>query len=146
MSIEIIVVREGDDHLLTNIAPDVFDDPIDARATAEFLADPRHYLVVARDRDVVVGFISGVVYVHPDKPYPELWINEIGVAGTHRGNGVGRKLLSSLLDIAKHAGCSEAWVLADQANAGARRFYAAIGGIESREPSIMFTFPLHEDD
>jgi aminoglycoside 6'-N-acetyltransferase I len=141
-SFEIVVVRAGDEHLLMQVAPDVFDDPIDPRAAAEFVADPRHHLVVARDGDVIVGFASGVVYVHPDKPRPELWINEIGVAASHHRSGVGRKLLSHLLDIAKHAGCSEAWVLADESNHGARRFYAAIGGMESRERSVMFTFPI----
>lgn len=145
MTIEIMVLRTGDEHLLTNLAPDVFDDPIDARAAAEFLADPRHHLVVARDGDVIVGFVSGVEYVHPDKPRPELWINEIGVAASHHRSGMGRNLLNALLDIAKHAGCSEAWVLADESNRGARQFYAALGGDESTEPSIMFTFRLNAD-
>jgi hypothetical protein len=42
----------------------------------------RSETVVARDASVVVGFASGVHYVHPDKS-PELWINEVGVARSH---------------------------------------------------------------
>ena len=57
--------------------------------TAEFLADSRHHLAVAVDEGRVVGMASAVHYVHPDKP-PELWINEVGVAPTHRGLGIGR--------------------------------------------------------
>jgi ribosomal protein S18 acetylase RimI-like enzyme len=143
MSIEIIVIREGDDHLLINVAPGVFDDPIDARAAAEFIADPRHYLIVARDAGAIVGFISGVVYVHPDKPRPELWINEIGVAVSHHRKRVGSQMISRMLELAKEAGCSEAWVLADESNSIARQFYRSIGGNEHGERSVMYTFPLH---
>ena len=59
--------------LLDRVAPEVFDNPIDPRQTAEFLADRRHHLAVALDGDLVVGMASAVHYVHPDKP-PELWI------------------------------------------------------------------------
>ena len=79
MTIEIRVLRQGDEAVLANVAPEVFDNPIDPQMTAEFLADPRHHIAVAIDGGVVVGFASGVHYVHPDKR-PELWINEVGVA------------------------------------------------------------------
>lgn len=50
-----------------NREPGVFDDPIIAKATSAFLADPRHHLVVAIASGTVVGFASAVHYVHPDK-------------------------------------------------------------------------------
>jgi GNAT superfamily N-acetyltransferase len=87
----------NDSSVLRNVGPDVFDDPIDMRATAAVLNDPRHSLVVAIDGDRVVGFASGVIYEHPDKPRQELWVNEVGVAATHRGRGVGRGFLAVLL-------------------------------------------------
>ena len=59
-------------HHLDNVAEDVFDDPIVEASAQEFLADPRHRLVVALDNNIVVGFVSAVIYVHPDKPAPEL--------------------------------------------------------------------------
>ena len=37
----------GDASVLDEVAPDVFDNAIDPRGTAEFLADPRHHLAVA---------------------------------------------------------------------------------------------------
>ena len=63
-------------HLLLNVADDVFDYPVDQTYTSEFLADPRHHIVVALADDVIIGFASAVHYIHPDKP-PELWINEV---------------------------------------------------------------------
>ena len=128
--------------MLANVAPEVFDDPIDATATAEFLRDPRHHLVVARDDGRVVGFASAVLYVHPDDPRPELWINEVGVAPSHHRQGIGRALLEVLLGIARRAECAEAWVLTDRSNEAAMRLYAGLGGQEAPDETIMFTFYL----
>ena len=61
------------------------DDPIGAHPAREILNDPRHRLVVAIDDDAVVGFVSAVLYVHPDKAMPELRINEVGVAPATSG-------------------------------------------------------------
>jgi GNAT superfamily N-acetyltransferase len=126
--------------VLDRVAPDVFDAPIDDRWSAEFFRDPRHHLAVAVENGVVVGFASGVRYVHPDKP-PELWINEVGVAPTHQNRGLGRRLLAALLDHGAALGCVQAWVLTDTGNLPARRMYAAAGGREA-EPALMFEFPL----
>ena len=123
-------------------AADVFDDPIDPRAAAEFLADPRHHIAVALDAGVVVGFVSAVHYVHPDKPAPEMWINEVGVAASHRGQGVGRAVVAAMLDRARALGCTEAWVLTERDNPAAMRLYASGGGVEAPSDSVMFTFRL----
>ena len=142
MPIDVRVLRRGDASVLTAVAPDVFDDPIDPAAAAAFLADPRHHLAVAIDDGVVVGFASAVTYVHPDKPRPELWINEVGVASTHQRHGLGRRLLDALLDAGRSDNCSEAWVLADRSNTGAQQFYASLGGERAPEDAVMFTFAL----
>jgi len=139
---DVRVLRRGDEPVLTAVAPDVFDDPIDPAAAAAFLADPRHHVAVAIEDGVVVGFASAVTYVHPDKPRPELWINEVGVAPTHQRRGLGRRLLDALLDAGRRDNCSEAWVLADRSNTGAQQFYASLGADQSPEDAVMFTFSL----
>jgi GNAT superfamily N-acetyltransferase len=128
---------------LANAADDVFDHPVDPALTAEFLADPRHHLAIAIEDGRIVGMASGVHYIHPDKA-PELWVNEVGVAPSFRGRGVGRRVLGALLDHGRALGCTEAWLLTDDANAPARRMYAAAGGRESA-PQIMITFDLQKD-
>lgn len=134
------ILGDGDLAVLDNVADDVFDEAVDARWWGEFLADPRHYLAVAIDAGVVVGFVSAVRYVHPDKP-PQLFINEAGVAPSHQRRGVAKQMLALLLDKARELGCSEAWVLTDEDNAAARATYASAGGEETRGV-VMVTFPL----
>lgn len=131
----------GDAAVLDRVAPDVFDHAIDARSTAEFLADSRHHLAVAVDGPEVVGMASGVHYVHPDKP-PELWVNEVAVAPGYRNQGIGRKLLEALFERVRSLGCHQAWVATEPSNTPARRLYAAVGGKESPLPFVMVEFDL----
>ena len=140
--IEIKLLGAKDAHSLNRLAADVFDDPIVESSAREFLDDPRHRLVVAIDSDVVVGFVSAVIYLHPDKPAPELWINEIGVAPTHQRQGIGKALLQAMLEEAKQSGCTEAWVLTERENAAAMTMYKSTGGIESVPDPTMFRFRL----
>jgi ribosomal protein S18 acetylase RimI-like enzyme len=91
---------------------------------------------------VVVGFVSAVHYVHPDKPRPELWINEVGVAETHRGRGLATRLLRAVFEAARRLGCVEAWVLTDRANTAAMRLYAGAASTEAPTDHVMFTFKL----
>ena len=139
--IEIKVLGGNDAGILKNVAPAVFDDRIDPHVTDAFLRDPRHHLAVAVEDNVVVGFVSAVHYVHPDKPRPELWINEVGVAPTHQGRGLGKDLLRSILETARGIGCGEAWVLTDRSNIAAMRLYSSSGGTEPSD-QVMYTFPL----
>ena len=128
--------------LLHSVAENVFDDPIVEPSAQEFLEDPRHRLVVALDDDLVVGFVSAVIYLHPDKPAPELWINEIGVAPSHQRRGIGKALMQAILEEAKRSGCTEAWVLTERDNLAAMAMYTSAGGAESSPDPVMFTFQL----
>jgi ribosomal protein S18 acetylase RimI-like enzyme len=143
VSIAIRLLQEDDAALLGQVAPDVFDYPIDQRWTAEFFSDPRHHLVVAVDGELVVGFASAVHHVHPDKP-PELWINEVGVAPSYQRQGLGRGLLAMLLRHGATLGCVQAWVLTSPTNTAAQQLYTAAGGCADAEPSVLFEFPLME--
>ena len=132
MAVEIRVLASGDESVLMNVAAEVFDNPIDPDLTREFLADPRHHIAVAIDDGQVVGFASGLHYVHPDKP-PELWINEVGVAPTHQRRGLAKAVLQALFEVARAHRCAVAWVLTDRGNAAANALYASLGGHEGEE-------------
>jgi aminoglycoside 6'-N-acetyltransferase I len=129
MAIEIRVLQRGDENILMNVAAEVFDNPIDSELTREFLADHRHHIAVAIDDGLVVGFASGVHYIHPDKP-PELWINEVGLAPTHRRRGLGKAVLRALFKVGRDHNCTVAWVLTDRSNAAAMALYSSVGGTE----------------
>ena len=129
----------GDAPVLDRVAPGVFDNAIDAVWTEEFLADPRHHMVVAIVGGEVIGMASAVHYLHPDKP-PELWVNEIGVAPTHQSRGIGKQLIQALFARGRALGCGEAWLGTEATNHAARCLYAAAGGKEA--PMVYVTFQL----
>jgi len=139
MTIAVRVLGSDEAPVLDNVVDGVFDYPVDPRWCAEFFADPRHHLAVALDGELVVGIASGVHYVHPDKP-PDLWINEVGVAPTHEGRGLGRRLVATLVAHGASLGCTEAWVLTSPTNEAAKRMYRAAGSVPEEELSVMFTF------
>jgi aminoglycoside 6'-N-acetyltransferase I len=133
----------GDDSVLDNVAPSVFDNAIDPRWTAEFLSDPRHHLTVAIDEGWVVGMASAIHHVHPDRG-PYLWISEIAVAPPYQERGIGRRLTERLLDRGRELGCRAVHVGTERSNTAARRLYAAVGGVESPEDSVEFVIDLGE--
>jgi aminoglycoside 6'-N-acetyltransferase I len=142
--VEIRLLGSHQGAVLDRVAPGVFDRAIEPRWRDEFFADPRHHLAVALDADVVVGFVSAVHYVHPDKP-PELWIDEVGVAPSHHRRGIGRRLLDRMLAHGAELGCVQAWVLTGPDNTPAGRLYASAGGRAAPEYSVMYEFPLAGD-
>ena len=117
----------------------------------EFLEDARHHLAVAVDNGVVIGFASAVHYVHPDKR-PQLWINEIAVAPSHRRRGFGKAMLQLLFEVGRTHHCTVAWVLTDRHNAAARALYSSVGGSEGADdegPSdatLGYSFVLTQAD
>jgi ribosomal protein S18 acetylase RimI-like enzyme len=130
--IEIRLLGRGDDAVLANVAPDVFDHSIDPGLAREFLEDPRHHIAVAIDGGLVVAFAAGVHYIHPDKG-PELWVNEVAVAPSHRRLGLGKAVLDRLLEAGRHERCSVAWVLTDRQNPAAMALYSSLGGTEGAD-------------
>ena len=135
MTTIIKVLQPGDDPVLRNVAEGLFDNPIDAKLTKEFLEDPRHHIAVAIDNGTVVGFASGVHYIHPDKP-PELWVNEVGVAPTHQRRGLGKAVLQALFEVGKLHSCTAAWVLTHRSNPDAMALYSSVGGTEGAEGGL----------
>ena len=138
--IDIRILGNGDDAVLSEVAEGVFDGAIDRDQAAAFLHDSHHHLAVALAFGVVVGFASAIHYLHPDKP-PELWVNEIGLSPAHRRRGLGTQLLRMLFDRARCLGCRGAWVLTDSENVGAQRLYESLGGKRATQ-AVMFGFEL----
>jgi len=125
-----------------NVADGVFDNPVDEKYASEFLADPRHHIVVALSEGVVIGFASAIHYIHPDKA-PELWIDEVGVAPTHQNQGAGKAIMNELLRLGKQLGCVTAWVLTDRSNEAANKLYKAAGGQVAEGDTVMYEFEIN---
>ncbi len=141
MAVEVRLLGPGDAAVLDRVAEDVFDGPVRPDLAREFVGDDRHHLVVALDDGVVVGMVSAVHYIHPDKP-AQLLINEVGVAPSHHRQGLGRQLLEAMLTHGRTLGCTAAWVSTEVSNAPARRLYASAGGNE--ETFLLYVFQLRD--
>lgn len=143
MASEIRLLGPTDGDVLQRVVADVFDGPVEPRWAREFFADARHHLIVALEDGWVVGMVSAVDYVHPDKA-PQLWINEIGVAPSHQRRGIGRRLLDAMLAHGRTLGCTEAWLGTEETNVPARRLYESVGS--APEPFTLYTFRLAAGD
>jgi ribosomal protein S18 acetylase RimI-like enzyme len=132
MRIDIKALGPGDEAVLQRVAKGVFDHPVEDHLVLEFLSDPRHHLVAAIADNVVVGFASALTYVHPDKR-PQMWINEVGVAPTHRRQGLAKAILQQLLQIGRRHQCTSAWVLTDRGNTAAMALYASLGATKGAD-------------
>ena len=139
MSIEYRLLGPDDLSVLQNTADGVFDHEPVPDMTARFLADPAHLIAVAVDAGTVVGMATGNEYLHPDKPV-QFWINEMGVAPGHQRQGIGKKLLSLMLQEARRRGFAEVWLATEDDNLPARALYRSTGGQE--ENCVVYTFKL----
>ena len=72
-------------------------------------------------------------------------MNEVGVSPSHQNRGVGKTLMHALLEVARDAGCSEAWVLTERNNQPAMKLYQSSGGEQEQEEIVMFSFKLDRD-
>jgi len=136
---DIRVLRAGDDELVA-AASHLFDGPARPDATARFLADDRHHLLIAYEGDRPVGFVSGVEVTHPDKG-TEMFLYELAVDEPFRRSGIGRALVDHLAVIARAAGCYGMWVVTDDDNEAARATYERAGGVpETRQVVEVWTF------
>ena len=114
--------------------------PIDV---GSFLARPEAVLFVAidGDGDALAGWVYGHELVHPDGERTML-LYALDVDEGFRRRGHGRALVANFVDHARATGCTEVWVLTDDANPAALATYAAAGGTREADASVMFTWPL----
>lgn len=133
-------LSSADAALFANVAPDVFDEPVDPVRLAAYLAEPGHIMVLAFDGDLVIGQCAGVLHRHPDKP-TELYVDEVGTASTHRRQGVARAMLDELFRWGREAGCEEAWLGTELDNDAANALYRGYKPLED-EAMQFYVFTL----
>ena len=142
MTIEIRLLDASDAAVLDKVAPEVFDFDVRPEMARRFLDDPSHHIAVAIDEGTVVGVATANEYLHPDKPV-QIWVNEMGVATSHRRRGIGTRLLKCILDLAKARGFEEIWLGTEDDNEPARALYQSAGGEE--ESFVMYTWKFEEE-
>jgi len=139
--IKVMLLTATDLAVLERVDPDVFDNPVQPKLASQYLANPGNLIAVAIHEGVVVGMASAIAYVHPDKPL-QLFINEVGVAEKCRGQGLGKRLISALLEQGSILGCTEAWVATEANNHAARALYNAARGTEEEDHVVICKWKL----
>lgn len=141
---DVKIVRLGTEtaYLLDHVADGVFDAAIQPDQRAAFLEESSHHMFVAVCADQVVGMVSGVRYLHPDK-LPSMWVNEVGVGDDWLRRGIAKRLLDAILDLAQELGCEEAWLGTESDNIAALALYRSAKGSEAA--GVYFTWDTEPD-
>lgn len=128
-----IIIRNlgpEDVHILDRVKPGTFDNPVDPARAWAFLNTRVNEIVVAIDRGEVVGFASGTVLMHPDKPNM-FFVNEVGVHADYRRQGIATRMTERLFDLARDRGCEGIWLATEAGNDAARALYRGLCGRET---------------
>lgn len=111
---------------------------LDAR---RFLGLHECTLLVFEEDGELLGWAYGHELVHPDGESTML-LYSLDVVPGARGRGIGRSLVSAFVAEARASGCSEVWVLTDEANSAGMATYRSAGGVRDVVPQVMFTWHL----
>jgi ribosomal protein S18 acetylase RimI-like enzyme len=106
-----------------------------------FLADPRHFVIVAEIGGEPVGFLLAYRLERIDRPSAKMFIYEIEVEEAHRRKGIGTSLIGAILEIVRRDGLMNAFVLTNHTNEGAVAFYKSTGGQIGNGDDLMFVYP-----
>lgn len=105
------------------------------------IKDPDHHVFVAKDKDAVVGLIDFTTRKTIMYPCPSGFVDELIVAESYRGCGIGKQLISAAIKTCRELGCSEVEVSTEKNNNRAREFYKKCG---FEEDAVLLEIGLDE--
>jgi len=91
------------------------------------IKDTASHILLAKDRDAVVGFVNFTTRKTIIHPGLSGLIDELVVSRSHRGRGIGKNLLLAAIEKCRKLGCCEVEVSTEKSNAHAREFYRRCG-------------------
>ena len=140
MNFKIEPAQRADIPHLAALLNDLFEVELDFTADAsrqarglellisESAKSDRQVIAVARDEHgQPVGMATGQIVISTAEGASSAWIEDVVVHAEHRRQGIGKQLLEFLSAWAKARGATRLQLVADQQNACAELFYAALG-------------------
>jgi len=112
-------------HVIDHPPRDSFDHVVENYRT--IMKDSSHHILLAFIGEEVVGLIH--FFIRPTLIHtgPSALIDELVVAKTHHGRGIGSQLISKVVDMCRDFGCEELEVGTETSNTKARKFYRQCG-------------------
>tara|TARA_R100000322_G_scaffold166359_3_gene132716 strand:- start:3727 stop:4161 length:435 start_codon:yes stop_codon:yes gene_type:complete len=126
--IQVRLLDIGDLDLI--LASDAFDHPARPDQTRAFFAAEGNAIVGAVADGALIGFASGTIHLHPDKPRA-FFVNEVGVNEGWRKRSIGKRLVTMLNDWARAQGCDGIWLATEVDNEPARALYRSLAARET---------------
>ena len=116
---------------------------IDIKLIAEncqnLLSEANSHILVAEIEGVVAGFLNFTTRKTILHRGLSGLIDEIIIAKSYRGKGIGKQLLSSVIEKSRQLGCCEVEVSTEKTNIKAREFYRQCGFTER---GVLFEIDL----
>lgn len=103
------------------------------------LSEANSYILVAEIGEVVVGFVNFTTRKTILHRSLSGLVDELIIAKSYRGKGIGRQLLSSAIEKSRQLGCCEVEVSTEKINIKAKEFYGQCGFMER---GILFEIDL----
>ncbi len=135
MDIDLVPIDSHNIHLLKDVNPDLFDEPVVPERLERLVDRASSFLLLAFVEGMAGGQLLAHIHHHPDKP-TELYIDDLAVVDALRRRGVATRLLEAAVAIGRDRGCEELWVATEPDNEPARRLYGAFG-LNERSASIF---------
>lgn len=109
-------------------APDGYPVP-SAAYLSQFLSRSENVLIVALDADMPVGYLVAYLLDRVDRDQQMMFFYEIGVAESHRRQGIGKRMIAELKAICRSTNVMKMWVPTGRSNLAATRLYASTGAL-----------------
>lgn len=111
-------------------------------ADPAYLDSPGTLVFVALSGDEAVGWCWGARLARPDGS-SMLYLHQVEVLESQRGQRIGRALLSSFMDAGRSAGASKMFLTTGAGNGAARKLYETLGGgLATQGPTVNYWFLL----
>jgi len=138
-------LRDGDEDAAVRVLVDlkfrmdeVVGVSVDPGYMRNFLADDRHYFVVAYVGEEPAGYVFGYRLSRFDGGPPVMFIYEVAVVEHHRRRGLGRALIEEVKRLAQEDGCRKMLVPTNRSNEAAMALYRSAGGEEGAADATAF--------
>lgn len=136
--IAIRLLAPGDEEVVRELA--TYDAPGDPEG---LLADPRTLLLVAFDREQVVGFVLAHELPRRHGDRANLFVYEVEIDDSHQRRGIATALLTRLGELARERGIRVGFVLTEPDNDPANALYRRAGGTSQLD--VEWTFSYADD-